>query len=235
MNYIITRIILLAIILIILVVSRKNNKNIENRNINFNVKFILGFIMLFSILFVPFENSFVKYKTIEDNVNYFFPKFKIKEKFVYDDFAYILLKSDKEIVFTYLIKENNSWKLNNLFTKNQGNFSRIEYNISAFKTNIPDKESRAVMIICNLPKTRKNEINDSILSNIYTYNDSNESTIMNTYINIIILNGQLNEEEYTIYLNNKEYQPFKRHQEKKMFLFYRKSSYYDIIFKDSII
>lgn len=172
-------------------------------------KIVLIYLFIWAILnSIPFENYFIKFKSIEDNLNYFFYKPEIKKKFVYDDYAYVKLtykdKGKNIDCFMYLENKNGSWEFSNLLNCNQGfNFKKIDFNRFQI-IELKNKNSIAIEVTTRI-RDNKNEVSDSIDSKVYSYSDDN---IFQD--SIIIINKKINKEDYKIFINGKEYKPFKK-------------------------
>lgn len=215
MNYIVTRILIMTILIFMLVlciiIRKKFLYNASNNKINILGIFVLCIFIWIILNIVPFENYFVKFKTIEDNVKYFFPNSEVRTKFVFDDYAYVKVvynKTKKPVThcFMYLKNNNGSWELSDLSNRNQGyNFKTVDF-ISFQTVEIPGKDSLAIEIEYSPHYVKEiYDIRDSLNSEVYTYYFENDSNIYS----YIIINGKINKRDYKIYIDDKEYNPFK--------------------------
>lgn len=203
MNYISFRIIIFVVLVLITFVIFKYTKN------NYIKKyfFIFEIILFIFIRIYPIENNLFKFKTVDDAFNYYwFPSGTIKKKYEYDKYAYIVYDDYKTDVpgLMYFTKKDGSYHINNLITRGIGkNKMYGEFWLSYIR--IPNSNS-VVISVSYFPF--KNEemikITDSLSSKFETFKSKDNDN----YIKIAIINKKV-DSNYTLYVNGKEYKPFK--------------------------
>lgn len=219
MNYIICRYLIFFIILIIailysiikiLLLNKKcDDKNIKKRNIIINIWKIVIF-SIFIVLFlqnVAFENNILKFKNVEDIFEYYYPNTKILQKFEYDEYAYVIYKKDHSFPgYVHLLKKGNNWTLDKISLKNRYMFMKKksykdENNCTFIIDNISSQNVTGIFITCI---GSKKNINDSISSLIYEYDNSA------LYSSFLIISNDIDKNNYKIYINNKSYKIFEK-------------------------
>ena len=207
MNYILFRIIIfvLLILLIQILFNYVNHGKIKN------IIYIITIIALFiSICIYPIENNLLKFKSIDKAFKYYYPTAKILNKYDYEEYAYIVYKDIKydSPGLMYLIKENGTWKINNLLTKGNAK-SKIYTGCFISIIKLPKMNSTGIIVHHSvIKKLEDGKISDSLSSDFETYiSNENKDTQHNT--DIVILNDKI-DENYTIYLDGREYRPFKK-------------------------
>lgn len=203
MNYISFRIIIFVVLVLITFIIFKYTKN------NYIKKYFLIFeIVLFVFIQIyPIENNLFKFKTVDDAFNYYwFPSGTIKKKYEYDKYAYIVYDDYKTDVpgLMYFTKKDGSYHINNLITRGIGRDKMYgEFWLSYIR--IPNSNS-VVISVSYFPF--KNEemikITDSLSSKFETFKSKDNDN----YIKIAIINKKV-DSNYTLYVNGKEYKPFK--------------------------
>lgn len=222
MNYLIVRYIIMLILIIGLILYITIGKKII---INCNNKYIIKRIKVWKVIIiyliiwiflniVPFENYFVKFKSIEDNINYYFINPKIENKFVYDDYAYVHVVHNEGIFssifgretdcFMPFEKKNGSWEFSNLSTRNQGHFKSMNF-INFQIIELENKNSIAIKITTFPSEKTDYEIKDSLNSKVHK-SVTKENDFKKSYI---IINKKINKKKYKIFIEGKEYKPLK--------------------------
>lgn len=190
-------------------------KEIKNK-ISIKANLVLVKIIIFCSIFIsiiPIECLFIRFKSVDDIFKFFQPNYSIIKKYEYDDYAYVLFGNRRIFHICYYIKENNNWKIENILIK--GHFikkTKIEDNILFHVYRIPNKDSLAIIVEYyakdseNFIELAKSKVSDSLSSEFYTIVDKKYNGV-NGVSQITILNGKI-DEDYTIYINGKEYRIF---------------------------
>lgn len=217
MNYITIRILMLFIIfvmLIYIIINRKLYKFIFSKIKNSYLSkliLIFIFIIVYKIVWIfPFEGTILKFNEADNIISYFIKSEKIIKKYIFDEYAYVLFKNDSEFPdFIYFIKdEKDNWKLGN--TLHDGRGENILYNDCFIsKIEVPTKNSMGIMIYNPVVEDDENyKVYDSLNTKIDTLLfDQNEK--YNEMISIVIINSDV-PDNYTIYINDKEFKLFEK-------------------------
>lgn len=221
MNYITCRYIVFFTLLIIvilysivkvLLLNRKcNDENSKKRNIIINIWKIIIFSILIVLFLqnVAFENNILKFENIESIFEYYYPNTKILQKFEYNEYAYIIYKKDHSFPgFVHLLKKGNYWTLDKISLKNRYMFMKKklykdENNCNFIIDNVSSKNVTGIFITCI---GSKKNINDSISSSIYEY-DNNYGTLHSSFL---IINNDIDKNNYKIYIDDKSYKIFEK-------------------------
>lgn len=200
MNYMLFRILILIIFSLIIIFAFRFLKSLKQSK----VFLIIIFLIFIFICYYPIENKLFKFSSIDKAFSYYYPSVKIKEKFVYDDYAYIVYNDKKHDMFglMYFSKKNGNWEINNLLTRGSG---KQKLNSGCFIYTIRLHKMNSAAILMTYDSDYKNgyvNIVDSMNSDFITYNNKDKVS------KSVILNGEI-DDNYTIYINENEYQPFK--------------------------
>lgn len=117
--------------------------------------------------YIPLENHFTNFKTIDEIVKYKYPKANIVDKFEYQDYGYVIAEVGDYVLIDTYNKVNGKWKYSKYF--DNVNSEEID-DCSVFKF---DKSMALVSVVC----TNKHKISDSLnnefksqkLKNYYAY------------------------------------------------------------------
>lgn len=221
MNYIICRyiiffiLIIVAILYIMIKILLLNKKcadaNVRKKNVTINIwKIIIFSVFIISFLQnVAFENNVLKFKNIESLFEYYYPDTKILKKFEYDKYAYIIYKKDHSFPgYVHFLKKGNYWALDKISLKNRYIFMKKksykdENNCTFIIDNVSSQNITGIFITCI---GKKKNINDSISSSIYEY-DNNYGTIHSSFL---IINNDIDKNNYKINIDNKSYKIFEK-------------------------
>ena len=203
MNYISFRIIIFVVLVLVTFIIFKYTKN------NYIKKyfFIFEIILFIFIRIYPIENNLFKFKTLDDAFNYYwFPSGTIKKKYEYDKYAYIVYDDYKTDVpgLMYFTKKDGSYHINNLITRGIGRDKMYgEFWLSYIR--IPNSNSVAISVSYFPFKNEEMiKITDSLSSKFETFKKEDSDN----YLKIAIINKKV-DSNYTLYVNGKEYKPFK--------------------------
>lgn len=225
MNYLTLRYLILCIIYIILIfiilrVQLYNKILLRIKNKTLVTLIIVGifYIIYMIIWFVPYEGTIVKFSKADDVISHFIKKDKVIKKYEYDDYVYVLYKNNAGVPeFKYFLKDkDNGWRLGNILYEGKGKTIMYEDNFVSI-IEIPSRNSIGVEIYCpHIKKDEKYQISDSLGSKFYTitHYDSESKNINKNYrekygkIYVSIINKTI-DDDYTLYMDGREYKPFK--------------------------
>lgn len=201
MNYMLFRVLILIIFVLAIIFIFKFL--IEPKKCK--IFLIIIFLIFIFICYYPIENKLFKFSSIDKAFSYYYPSVKIKEKFVYDDYAYIVYDDKRYDSFglMHLTKKNGNWEINNLLTKGSGKY-QMNSDCFIYVIRLRKMDSSAIFMTYGADyKGGYVNVADSMNSNFITYNQENVVS------KLVIFNSKI-DDNYTIYFNENEYQPFKR-------------------------
>lgn len=199
MNFYTFRTLITILIFIIVVLIYKFFIKKKSKNTN-RIKVLILLIIYIIIWEFPFERFIMKFDTVEDAFNYYFPSDKIIKQYVYDDYAYVLC--GKSNTFNYYVKSNSSWGFDNPFKRGYGKLKTINgYFIQI--NEIKGKNVTGIAVI--YPNFINNDVvvNDSLSSSFdkVVYDKDKEYV---TYAYIAIIDAKL-DNNYTLNINGQDY------------------------------
>lgn len=211
---------IILIIAIIVLIKKKIYKVINERVKNSFASILIllvMFIIICSIVWIfPYERTILKFSNVDNIIDHFIEKDKIIKKYEYDDYVYVLYESSPNLIPTFLSFSKNkkgNWKANNMPYITKERFVTV-YDNAIWITRIPSKNSIAIEIYhYYLLSGEEYKISDSLNSKFDTFLDErpkykNIENKYNNLINVVILHEKV-DKDYTLYLNGKEYKPFK--------------------------
>ena len=205
MNYIFIRIV---IFILLILLTRVAFRYISSENVK-KYYFITITVLFISICIYPIENKLIKFNSSANAFSYYYPTSKIMKKYEYNDYAYIVfeMKGDGGPGFMHLIKENGTWKINNLLTKGRV-LHKMYAGCSMAIIKLKENDSIGIALYHIFTDGIDGKISDSLSSDFEKFvTDMDEFSQLN--VDVVILNEKV-DKNYTIYLNGKEYKPFKK-------------------------
>lgn len=208
------------IILIFILINKKIYKilNLKIKNWFVTIMVILlSFIIICSIIwYFPYEGTILKFSNVDNIITHFIEKDKIIRKYVFDDYAFVLYNYDDNLIpkfMSFSKNEKGEWTANNMsyFSKEK---MVTAYNNLILVSKIPSKNSVAIEIYSPYAiKDEEYQISDSLNSKFDTFIDTRlkYKNLENKYdniVNVVILDEEV-DQNYTLYLNGREYKPFK--------------------------
>ncbi len=223
MDYYDLRILIFFIVLIIATfvlikykIYKMINKKVKNSFVTIII-LISIFTIIYDIIWIfPYEGTILKFSNVDNIINHFIEKDKIIKKYKYDDYAYVLYESSADLIPKFLSFSKNkkgNWKVNSMPYITKERFVTA-YDNRIWITRIPSKNSIAIEIYHSyLLNGEEYKISDSLDSKFDTFFDErpkykNIENKYNNLINVVILDEKV-DQDYTLYLNGKEYKPFK--------------------------
>lgn len=181
-----------------------NKYLIRNRGKQTNkISWLIILISYIIINIFPFEN-FIRFDTVDNVFNYYYPTGKIIKKYEYQDYAYIYFSLQGEEKFIYYIN-SNGWKFDNLKKRGQGK-SKIFNNNFVTINKIFEKDVTGIVVELNF-ENQKGLVLDSLSTNFDEFVlDSNKQ--YPRYIYIAIIEKKL-PDDYVITINGENYELFK--------------------------
>lgn len=203
MNYILFRIIIFLTFILIMTIVFKLINSVKKRK-TFLITIFIIFIIFIFICYYPIENKLFRFSSIDKAFKYYYPSAKIKKKYQYNDYAYVVYDDKKYDApgLMYLIKNDKSWEINNLLTKGNPKQQMNSSDCIISIINLPKMHSTGIIVYYSLINKKNNgKIYDSLSSTFETYEEENLNT------SVVILNERV-DRNYTIYFNDKEFKPF---------------------------
>lgn len=201
MNYYTIRLTVTLLIFILLFVVDR----IVVKRIFANIKQILCIFcfILVIIYFFPFEKIFAKFDSVEKAFDYYFPNSDLVEKYIFDNYAFILYFNGKSTSFTHFEKSNGNWYYSSSIGWNSK--GKIYDNRYLGIIHYISKENvTGVVVIFSGTDKDKSYVGDSLSSEFdkVVYNNGQ----LNAYVAIV--DTKL-DDNYSININGKDYVPLK--------------------------
>ena len=165
------------------------------------------FIFFILICIYPIENKVFKFNSSDKAFSYYYPTSKILKKYECNNYVYIVYEPQKNKLpeFMYLIKEDGTWKINNLITKGEV-IPKIFDEICTMYIIKPKKSESIGIAVYHDKDGSDGAISDSLSSNFDKFT-TNLDEISDEDVDVVILKKKV-DKDYTIYLNGNEYKPF---------------------------
>lgn len=184
-------------------------------------KYVIYLIAIFMSLvfgqFLPFE-KYITFNTPEKLFKYYHPLGKIEQKYIYDNYAFLVvsnINSENERIVSF-VNWNNKWKFDRMqkdnynkplgiYQERNGKEELIEL-ASVCINNIPEENVTAVSVWYRLDNNEELMLTDSLNSkfDIKKQDKSNIFVKRYEFIHTTIIEKNLYS-EYKIYLNDKEF------------------------------
>ncbi len=197
---------------IVFKISKKRMLNNSNLSMNYNKKMIFVLIMIYLIIMLFPLNSLLKFQTVEKALHYYYPSAKIIEKYDYDNNVVILSKKrklfsseDSPANLDIFKKVGTKWNLD----VNQKRTLKVydRYTITTISSS--DKSISGITVSYVTENHDKvSTITDSLGANydISEYRDVADGVVIVQHLKLY---NRVLDNNYTIYLDNQPYQPFK--------------------------
>ena len=198
--YTIVRIIITLILL--LIVFMVYGKTIK-KNGNKKIIAVISLMIFFALLWIPFENYVMSFKSPTAVFKYQFFNKDIVKLVENENSAYIIYSNDgTSLSFESFEKKNGSWKLENIFSSNKIDFKTYnEYNLANIQTK---NNSQNLIIVSEVNRTEQAsniKVSDNLNSKFNTFLYKYKDIDYNTTFYYTIIDSQT--KSYKLSINDK--------------------------------